>query len=130
MSACLHERADDDGESAQTWGRSIARASVAVASAVISPFVLARIGSRFARQVFVTGERFEAPRAYEIGLVDRVLPDVESLDAAIGEIVDNIPIEEATSANRDTSNKTFSLIMTRKPNVDTYHKKTWIFLIE
>ena len=69
---------------------SFSEVRLGLAPAVISPFVLARIGSRFARQVFVTGERFEAPRAYEIGLVDRVLPDVESLDAAIGEIVDNI----------------------------------------
>ena len=51
--------------------------------AVISPFVLARIGAR-ARRYFLTGERFGAETALRIGLVDEVTPD---LDAAVGAIL-------------------------------------------
>src|SRR5215212_8174846 len=43
--------------------------------AVISPFVLARIGAH-ARRYFLTGERFDAQTALRIGLVDEVADDV------------------------------------------------------
>jgi methylglutaconyl-CoA hydratase len=36
--------------------------------AVISPYVMAKIGESAARELFLTGERFEAVRAVEIGL--------------------------------------------------------------
>ncbi|HEX6656311.1 MAG TPA: enoyl-CoA hydratase-related protein [Candidatus Limnocylindria bacterium] len=58
--------------------------------AVISPFVLARIGEGHARALFPTGERFSAERAQQIGLVHEVLPDLPALDARLDEIVDGI----------------------------------------
>jgi methylglutaconyl-CoA hydratase len=50
--------------------------------AVISPFVLAKIGPSHARALFLTGERFDAPRAREIGLAHDVVP-AGDLDAAV-----------------------------------------------
>jgi methylglutaconyl-CoA hydratase len=50
--------------------------------AVISPFVLAKIGVSHARALFLTGERFDARRAKHIGLVHEVVPAVE-LGAAV-----------------------------------------------
>jgi enoyl-CoA hydratase/carnithine racemase len=47
--------------------------------AVISPFVLPKIGAH-ARRYFLTGERFDAETALRIGLVDEVADD---LDAAV-----------------------------------------------
>jgi methylglutaconyl-CoA hydratase len=41
--------------------------------ATISPFVLGKIGRSFARELFLTGVRFSAARAREIGLVHRVV---------------------------------------------------------
>jgi methylglutaconyl-CoA hydratase len=41
--------------------------------AVVSPFVLAKIGLSSARELFLTGARFTAERAREIGLVHRVV---------------------------------------------------------
>ncbi|HSK08235.1 MAG TPA: enoyl-CoA hydratase-related protein, partial [Vicinamibacterales bacterium] len=49
---------------------------------VISPFVLARIGRSAARDVFLTGSRFGARRALEIGLVHEVVP-AAALDEAV-----------------------------------------------
>ncbi len=49
---------------------------VGVAPAVISPFVVARIGPGAARALFVTGERFGAERALAIGLVSELADDV------------------------------------------------------
>jgi methylglutaconyl-CoA hydratase len=50
--------------------------------AVIAPFVLAKIGRSAARELFLTGARFAASRAREIGLVHHVVPAAE-LDAAV-----------------------------------------------
>jgi methylglutaconyl-CoA hydratase len=50
--------------------------------AVISPFVLAKIGASHARALFLTGERFSAQRAKEIGLVHEVVAAAE-LDEAV-----------------------------------------------
>jgi methylglutaconyl-CoA hydratase len=51
--------------------------------AVISPFVLARIGEGNARALFPTGERFGSERALRIGLVSEVVPDRAALDARV-----------------------------------------------
>ena len=50
--------------------------------AVISPFALAKIGRSAARELFLTGARFAAARAKEIGLVHAVVP-VADLDATV-----------------------------------------------
>jgi methylglutaconyl-CoA hydratase len=42
--------------------------------AVISPFVLPKIGRSAARELFLSGARFPAARAYKIGLVHAVVP--------------------------------------------------------
>ena len=55
--------------------------------AVISPFVLAKIGLSHARALALTGERFDAARALAIGLVHQVVPTEADLDAAIERVV-------------------------------------------
>jgi methylglutaconyl-CoA hydratase len=50
--------------------------------AVISPFALAKIGQAAARELFLTGARFSADRAREIGLVHDVVAAAD-LDAAV-----------------------------------------------
>ncbi len=57
--------------------------------AVISPFALAKIGRSAARELFLTGARFPAARAKEIGLVHTVVPSAD-LDAAVARYVDEI----------------------------------------
>jgi methylglutaconyl-CoA hydratase len=54
--------------------------------AVISPFVLPRIGSGAARRYFLTGERFDAATALHIGLVHEVAPPSE-LDGAVSAVL-------------------------------------------
>ena len=57
--------------------------------AVISPFVIAKIGVSHARALFLTGERFDAQRARHIGLVHEVVaPD--GLDGALERILAEI----------------------------------------
>jgi methylglutaconyl-CoA hydratase len=50
--------------------------------AVISPYALAKIGRSAARELFLTGMRFNAVRAREIGLVHAVVP-VDQLDTMV-----------------------------------------------
>jgi methylglutaconyl-CoA hydratase len=54
--------------------------------AVIAPYAVAKIGVSAARELFLTGARFSAERAREIGLVHRVV-DPAGLDAAVDESV-------------------------------------------
>lgn len=50
--------------------------------AVISPWVVRKTGYAFARAAFLTAERFDAERAYEVGLVHRVAP-ADELDGVV-----------------------------------------------
>lgn len=54
--------------------------------AVISPFVLSKIGVSHARALFLTGERFSAARAMQIGLVHEVV-SASALDGAVERVV-------------------------------------------
>ena len=57
-----------------------------LAPAVISPYVVRKVGRSFARAVFVTGERFDANRALDAGLVHQVVgPHAldDAVDAAV-----------------------------------------------
>ena len=64
--------------------------------AVISPFVFAKIGAQ-ARRYFLTGERFDAQTALQIGLVDEVAPELdEAVESVLQELLQSGP--EATRA--------------------------------
>jgi methylglutaconyl-CoA hydratase len=60
----------------------LSEVKLGILPAVISPYVIAKIGETHARALFLTGERFDAERALRIGLVHRV---AEDLDAAVDE---------------------------------------------
>jgi methylglutaconyl-CoA hydratase len=67
--------------------------------AVISPYALAKIGRSAARELFLTGARFSAARAREIGLVHAVVAAGEldaTVDAYVRELLSAAP--EAISA--------------------------------
>jgi len=56
--------------------------------AVISPYVIRKIGGAHARELFMTGERIDGNRAATIGLLNHVVADEEALDAAVGRTID------------------------------------------
>ena len=58
-----------------------------ITPAVISPYVLRKIGESAARRYFVTGERFDATTALRIGLVHEVVTDLDAaLETVLGEL--------------------------------------------
>lgn len=65
---------------------SLSEVKLGLVPAVISPYVIAAIGVRHARRLFITGEIFEAEHAARIGLLhEAVAPD--ELDAAVDRVV-------------------------------------------
>lgn len=60
-----------------------------IVPAVISPFVIRKIGVSQARALFITGERFNVLHAQRIGLVHHVVP-ADKLDERIAPILDDL----------------------------------------
>ena len=58
-------------------------------AAVISPFVLSKIGVSRARELFLTGEKFDGQKAVEVGLVHEVVME-EKFDERIDERIQNL----------------------------------------
>ena len=68
--------------------------------AVISPFVLPKIGEGAARRYFLTGERFDARTALRIGLVSEVADDLDdAVDRVVAELLTSGP-QAAREAKR------------------------------
>ena len=83
-----------------------------IVPAVISPFVLPRIGAA-ARRYFLTGERFDAAEALRIGLVSEVAVDAgERAEQIVRDILEGGPI-----AVREAKR----LVRERPTGVDTAH---------
>jgi methylglutaconyl-CoA hydratase len=66
--------------------------------AVISPFVIAKIGETHARALFPGGRRFDATRALRIGLVHEVVEGEAALDVAIDAAVGDVLAAGPTAA--------------------------------
>jgi methylglutaconyl-CoA hydratase len=64
-------------------------ARLGIIPAMISPYVLRKIGRGPARELFLTGDRFTAERAREIGLVNEVVAP-EKLDEAVNAKVSSL----------------------------------------
>ena len=70
---------------------SFSEVRIGVIPAMISVVVLPKLGEHLTMRLFLTGERFEAARALDYGLVHRVVP-ADSLDTAVQEEVDAIAL--------------------------------------
>jgi len=71
--------------------------------AVISPFVLSRLGTH-ARRYFLTGERFDADTALRIGLVEEVAADLDAgVERVLSELLSSGPqaVREAKKLIRE-----------------------------
>ena len=78
----------DIGCATQQTMFALTEAKLGLTPAVISPYVVAAIGERFARRYFLTGERFEAADAWRLGLIHEMTLSEDDLDQKVGEIVD------------------------------------------
>lgn len=61
---------------------AITEVKLGIAPAVISPYLIRRIGTHMARRYFLTAERFDAYTARDMGLVHEVVPAAELMPRA------------------------------------------------
>jgi methylglutaconyl-CoA hydratase len=69
-------------------------AKLGILPAVISPFAIRKIGISAARELFLTGSRFTAARAKEIGLVHAVVPPAQldvTVDGYVRDLLTSAP---------------------------------------
>jgi methylglutaconyl-CoA hydratase len=83
-------------ESGTRFGFTEAR--LGILPAVISPFVVAKIGESHARALFPGGRRFDATRAARIGLVHEIVEGEAALDAAVDAAVADLLAAGPTAA--------------------------------
>ena len=68
---------------------AFSEARLGIAPALISPYLLRKLGRRVCREFFLTGKRFGPEEAVRIGLVSRCVP-AEELDAAVEKTVNHL----------------------------------------
>jgi methylglutaconyl-CoA hydratase len=68
---------------------ALSEVKLGILPAVVAPYVLRKIGISAARELFLTGVRFDAARAREIGLVHDVVQESD-LDGAVRRRVDDV----------------------------------------
>ena len=68
---------------------SFSEVKIGLVPACISPYVIRRVGERYAREYFMTGERLTAQKARECGLVNHIVP-AAGLDAEVEEHVQSL----------------------------------------
>jgi len=66
--------------------------NLGITPAVISPYVVEKIGLLHAREYFITGELFSGKRAQEIGLLNYAVSDKLALDQKIDDLIRHILI--------------------------------------
>jgi len=69
---------------------ALSEARLGLVAAQIAPFVVARLGLATTRRLALTGSRFNAEQATNLGLVDELLPDRAELDARLDAILGEI----------------------------------------
>lgn len=67
----------------------LSEVKIGLIPATIAPYVMAAIGSRAARRLFITAERFSAEQALALNLVSEIC-DEAHLDARLAELVETI----------------------------------------
>ena len=69
---------------------SLSEVKLGLIPACIGPFIIEKIGTSFARELFMSAERFKAPKANRIGLLHHVVEDLAELNTKAAEITANI----------------------------------------
>jgi methylglutaconyl-CoA hydratase len=68
---------------------SFSEVKIGVVPACIGPYVIKKMGEGKARELFITGERMKAERAFQVGLVNKVVDD-EQLHDEVDTLVESV----------------------------------------
>ena len=88
---------------------SFSEVRLGIVPACISPFVLRKIGPGHARALFTTAERFDTDKAFHVGLIHQIAPNLAAADASLATRIGNI-VECGPNAIRHTKNLLFDLL--------------------
>lgn len=91
---------------------SLSEARLGLIPSVISPYVIAKIGSAYARRYFMTAEVFDAAEAYRIGLLQELVSSEEDLDEQIALLVKQLL---ACSPNAQRENRALIAAVASQP---------------
>ena len=69
---------------------ALSEGKLGILPAVIGPYVYRRLGSATFRRLAMQASRIKSDEALRIGFIERVVPDVDDLAAAIGEIINEV----------------------------------------
>ena len=83
---------------------SLSEVKLGLTPATISPYVLRAIGVRAAQRYFLTGERFSAQQAVDMGFIHRAVPG-DQLEAAVQEEIDMICLGGPIGAFRNQAGR-------------------------
>ena len=95
----------------KTAKMAFSEVNLGILPAVISPYVIPKIGFSNAARFFLSGERFDAIKAHKIGLIHELAHDVSELDQKIADVLDELlasspaamaSIKQLLARNRDT----------------------------
>jgi methylglutaconyl-CoA hydratase len=99
---------------------SLSEVRLGLIPSVISPYVIAAIGSRAARRYFLTGEKFDARRAQQLGLLHEVV-EPEALDACLEQYIEDLLV---SGPNAQTAAKDLILHVGNRVIDDTLIEET------
>lgn len=68
---------------------SFSEVKIGVVPACIGPYVIKKMGEGKARELFITGERMNAERAFQVGLINKVVDD-DQLDYEVNQLIESI----------------------------------------
>ena len=97
--------------------------NLGIMPAVISPYVIPKIGMSQATRYFLTGERFNAETALKIGLIHEIAPSLSELDQKVDKIIVHLlasgPIAMAQIKRILDKNRTETLDVLRSYLIDS-----------
>ena len=76
----------------KTAKMAFSEVNLGILPAVISPYIIPKIGFSNAARFFLSGERFDAIKAHKIGLIHELVSDITELDQKIADILDQLLI--------------------------------------
>ncbi len=104
----------------QTAIFGVSEVRIGLIPATISPYVIGKIGAPMARRYFLTGERFGAEQAREMGLIHEIAADEDALNATASQIADEI-LKGAPTAIADTK-QLIAMVAATDNSLDTQGK--------
>ena len=96
---------------------ALSEVKLGILPAVISPFVIAKIGESNARRYFISGERFNAASGKDVGLIHEAVDSLDDASEVIGEYVKQV--KSSAPKARESAKKLVRTISSELKTLDS-----------